>query len=80
MLVKDRRLRLGQNGDLDEILMHPFFKDVDIESLLQKRAEAPFIPDIAGQRDLRNFDPEVTGQGLAESVLPPQSIQEIRNK
>lgn len=30
MLVKDRRDRLGQNNDMDDILMHPFFADLDI--------------------------------------------------
>ena len=80
MLMKDRQQRLGQNNDLDDILMHPFFKGLDIEALLQKKIKAPFIPSILHNRDLRHFDQEVTGQGLAESILPPQSIQEIKTK
>jgi len=34
MLMKDRRQRLGANSDMDEILMHPFFADLDMEKLL----------------------------------------------
>ena len=30
------------------------------------------------QRDLTHFDKEVTGQALAESILPAKSIQEIQ--
>lgn len=37
MLAKDRRQRLGAEGDLDEILMHPFFADLDMNQLLQKK-------------------------------------------
>ena len=36
------------------------------------------MPSIGNPRDLRHFDQEVTGQGLAESILPAQSIQEIK--
>lgn len=61
MLCKDRRSRLGQNNDMDEVLMHPFFADLDMEELLQKRITAPFIPTVRDTRDLRHFDPEVTG-------------------
>lgn len=32
--------------------------------------EAPFIPQIKNVQDIANFDPEVTGQGLSESVVP----------
>ena len=55
---------------MDEILMHPFFAELDMSKLLQKRIVAPFIPVIAGHRDLRNFDSEIVGEGLTESILP----------
>lgn len=61
MLNKDRRQRLGQNNDMDEILLHPFFADLDMQKLLQKQIPAPFVPSIKDQRDLRHFDQEVTG-------------------
>lgn len=44
MLMKDRKERLGQNDDMDEILLHPFFSDVDVSGLLNKKVEPPFIP------------------------------------
>jgi len=49
-----------------------------MNKLLQKRIPAPFVPSIQDQRDLRHFDKEVTGQGLAESILPAQAISEIK--
>ena len=46
MLVKDRRSRLGQANDMDEILMHPFFAGLDMSKLLQKKIPAPFVPKV----------------------------------
>lgn len=80
MLAKDRLQRLGQNDDMDEILLHPFFSDVDIEGLLNKKVDPPFVPQIKNKKDLRNFDPEVTQQHLAESILPPEAKQMIVQK
>ena len=56
MLVKDRKDRLGQINDVNDILGHPWFSDVDIDAILNKKAPAPFIPKIESQRDLSNFD------------------------
>ena len=80
MLCKDRKERLGQNDDVNEILMHPFFSDLNSQDLLQKKIAAPFIPQIKNVRDIANFDPEVTGQGLSESVVPQADRQLVKNK
>jgi hypothetical protein len=80
MLNKDRKARLGQNNDVDDILLHPWFKDVDIDKLLLKQIPAPYIPKVDGKTDLRNFDPEVVGAELTDSIIPPENIQLIENK
>jgi hypothetical protein len=36
--------RLGQKGDADEVLAHPFFADIDLKKLQMKELQAPFIP------------------------------------
>jgi hypothetical protein len=56
--------------DVDEILEHPWFADIDIASVLNKSMSAPFVPDIKGNKDLSNFDPELRKSGLNESILP----------
>lgn len=80
MLNKDRKQRLGQNKDVDEILTHPWFADINISDLLEKKIAAPFVPEISSKRDLQNFDPEVTAEELTESVLPEESKQIIKTK
>lgn len=79
MLEKNRKNRLGQNSDVEEILNHPWFAELDIKELLAKKVEAPFIPKIEGRADLRNFEEEMTGQELTESILPDESKTMIEN-
>ena len=31
---------------MDEILMHPFFSDLEMDKLLAKEIQAPFVPAI----------------------------------
>ena len=33
LLDKERKTRLGANGDVDEILSHPFFNGIDLKLL-----------------------------------------------
>ena len=80
MLCKDRKERLGQNKDYLDILDHPFFKDLKEQDLLEKKIPAPFIPKIKDVKDIGNFDPEVTGQGLAESIVPKAERQIVKEK
>ena len=80
MLNKDRKQRLGQNNDVDDILLHPWFKDLDIDKLLKKKLPAPYVPTVESKTDLRNFDPDVVGAELADSIIPAESIKIIENK
>jgi len=60
MLEKDRKKRLGCETDVQEILAHPWFADLDMEKLLDRKLEAPHIPKVVNPTDLANFDEEVT--------------------
>lgn len=46
LLDKNKKKRLGANGDVSEILAHPFFADLDLEKLLRKEIEPPYTPKI----------------------------------
>ena len=47
LLCKDKTQRLGAKGDIDEILSHPFFSDLDITKLLKKEVPPPYKPEIS---------------------------------
>ena len=52
LLEKDRRKRIGKEGDVQEILSHPFFADIDIEKLSKKEIEPPFKPQVITDEEL----------------------------
>lgn len=56
MLEKDRTMRLGHKNDIDDILGHPWFEDLNIKHLLEKKLKAPYIPKVTSDTDLKNFD------------------------
>jgi len=57
-LEKDPSLRLGARGDTRSILMHPFFKSVNWEAVLQKRVKPPVKPVIL---EFSTVDPAAPG-------------------
>lgn len=45
LLDRKASTRLGSNGDVNEILSHPFFADIDFEKLQRKEILPPYMPD-----------------------------------
>jgi serum/glucocorticoid-regulated kinase 2 len=56
LLEKDRKKRLGQKEDVEEVLGHAFFRGLDMDKLLRKELEPPFKPPLQSEYDLSNFD------------------------
>lgn len=44
----------------DEIIAHPFFKDIDFKKLLRKEIEAEYKPELKDLYDVKHFDDEFT--------------------
>ena len=76
LLIKDRKGRLGQQGDVDEVLAHPFFSGINLEALLSKQIKADFIP-IIDSTGLNNFDQFLTDQKPEESMIPQENLAMI---
>lgn len=58
LLVKDEKKRLGYNG-CSEIMLHPYFKNINWEAILSDKENPPFIPakdvNAATQSEIGNF-------------------------
>lgn len=68
LLDKNKKKRLGSQGDVKEILQHPFFSSIDFEKLLNKELVPPYRPQISD--DLKYFDQKLTNkEDFAESVI-----------
>mmetsp|Transcript_2573 Transcript_2573/g.4849 ORF Transcript_2573/g.4849 Transcript_2573/m.4849 type:complete len:587 (-) Transcript_2573:39-1799(-) len=63
LLIKDEKKRLGWNG-CQEIMDHPWFKEIDWEMIISDRAVPPYIPpkdvNAASQSDIGQFSEDKT--------------------
>ena len=55
LLIKDKTKRLGTNGGVDEVISHPWFSDLDLESIKSKSIRAPYVPELENY-GLNHFD------------------------
>jgi hypothetical protein len=77
LLQKDRKKRLGQKNDVDEILGHKFFEGIDLDALVQRKIPAEFIPKLDDKDSTINFDTEITSQKPDETVFTEEQIAKI---
>jgi serine/threonine protein kinase len=59
LLNREPTQRLGHNGG-NEIMAHPWFKNIDWEKLFKCEIDPPFKPNVAGPDDTSNIDKEFT--------------------
>lgn len=65
LLQKDRRYRIGTSqNDAKDLMVHPFFQSINWEDMLNRKIPPPFKPQLNGELDLQNFDPEFTSEAL----------------
>jgi len=78
LLRKDRHQRLGSQGGSEEIIAHPFFKSIDVDKLLKKEIEAPFIPEKSKDAANAKYFNVKSGEELAETIIPVANLKAIR--
>jgi RAC serine/threonine-protein kinase len=63
LLVKDPSKRLGGGpDDAREIMIHPFFRGLNWQDLIEKKIPPPFVPEITSETDTRYFDCQFTAE------------------
>lgn len=79
LLEKDPQNRLGSKEGIAEIMRHPFFNDLNLDELVNKRLHAPFKPKLSEDvLDVSNFDSQFTSEEAINSVIPAQKLDQIR--
>jgi serum/glucocorticoid-regulated kinase 2 len=57
LLEKEPNNRLGSKLGIEEVMGHPFFKDLNLDDLVGKRIASPFKPKLSEDvLDVSNFD------------------------
>ncbi len=80
MLDRDKKKRLGQNGDVDEVLAHPFFKDLDLVRLLNYSLKPSFIPKVPDLEQIKANANVVSFKDLHETEIPNPKKDMINEK
>lgn len=55
--------RLGSGKrDAEEVMMHPYFRNINFDDILHLRVDPPYLPLVSGEHDVSNFDDEFTAE------------------
>lgn len=77
-LVKDPTKRLGSKNGLNDIISHPWFKDINYNDLLNKKIVPDFKPKLSKDiLDVSNFDKSFTSDEAVHSVIPQSAQRKI---
>ncbi|GIY32966.1 hypothetical protein CDAR_435461 [Caerostris darwini] len=74
LLQKDKNKRLGAVHDVEDIKKHDFFKVINWIDLEAKAILPPYNPNVRGQMDLKNIDPEFIREPVPASLSRSQSL------
>ena len=77
LLTKDKMKRLGRDNDVDDVVNHPWFKDIALDELLMKKVQPPFVPQVGNPDDTSHFDEKFSKQEVMESIIDPSKQQLI---
>ena len=66
LLAKDPKTRLGSTTDADEVVNHPWFRDLDWEGLMNKTIDLPFKPDMDKIKN-KKVDESLNEKKIAQS-------------
>ena len=81
LLTKDPTKRLGAAG-FEEVISHPFLKDIDYDSLRKMELPAPYLPQLTTDVfDVSNFEEELTNRTSYEdarvSYMKAEMIKDV---
>ena len=65
------------DSGFNEILEHPFFKNIDWDEVEQKQIQPPYIPVLESERDLANFPKEFTDEPIQLTPDDENVIEKI---
>lgn len=78
LLNRDPTKRLGAASDIEEVKTHPFFEDLDWDTVMKKGYTPGYVPQIEGL-GINCFDSEFTSEPVVDSVVPNSHLTQDQN-
>ena len=71
ILTPDPANRFGcLEGGVDDVMKHPFFKDIDFAALARREIKPPYTPEVEDDEDISNFEePDDQDDGMDTSGI-----------
>ena len=69
LLTRDPNKRLGNKDDAEEIMMHPFFEDLDWNAIKKREHKMPFKPKVKHSEDTSAIDKLFTKETVKETPV-----------
>jgi len=76
LLAKKKSKRLGSIDDMEEVLSHPWFSDINIDDLLERRIEPLFKPEFDDATDTKYFNTKID---FTSTVIPEEKQKEVED-
>jgi serine/threonine protein kinase len=75
LLIRDPLKRLGSGpGDIKELEKHQFFSPISFEKVFNKEYTPIYKPNVGGETDVANFDPQFTQEAAIDSVVDASAL------
>jgi len=75
LLIRDPLRRLGSGpGDVKELESHAFFSALDFQKVYKKELTPIYKPNIGGDTDTANFDPQFTAEAAVDSMVDTNAL------
>lgn len=78
LLEKNPEDRLGTDGGIEEVISHPWFDEYDVDKVLNKQYEAPYLPKVSKNlEDVSNFDKKFTSEKIKDTIITKKDLAKI---
>lgn len=73
------QLLIGSKDGIEEVISHPWFDEYDVDKLLNKKYEPPYIPELSKDvEDVSNFDKRFTSEMVKHSIITKKDLLKIQ--
>jgi serine/threonine protein kinase len=74
LLAKKKGKRLGAIEDVEEVLSHPWFSDINVNDILTRKVTPPFVPEFEDEKDTKYFGKNMD---FSNTVIPEEKKREV---